>query len=334
LAVRLVTLMCSMALVLSVEGAAGVQSQPKPGAQAEAQPQDNSDAENDRREHLTAEDVLKALQKQRPENRVIPPASAPEWTGETVRGALFPEGSAVVNRTGSLFHDGLWWMFVFDDDPDMPAMKLLPNSTLEPMVRTVEGTDAPLRFEVSGELTVFGEENYLLPKVAMRSTEVASAPKDSQHPDEAGRVEPAESSPPSGGLEASPEDVLKRLQAERPSQEALSMALPVADAAPDDTPEAARTLVPDGTPLVERVGRIIRRGDWWTFVFESDHPDHPEPPMRVLPSNSLEQMVQAADFGINGLVFILSGQVTVFEKENYLLPRIARQRIDAGNLRK
>jgi hypothetical protein len=56
--------------------------------------------------------------------------------------------------------------------------------------------------------------------------------------------------------------------------------------------------------------------------------------MRVLPSNSLEQMVQAADFGINGLVFILSGQVTVFEKENYLLPRIARQRIDAGNLRK
>jgi hypothetical protein len=33
-------------------------------------------------------------------------------------------------------------------------------------------------------------------------------------------------------------------------------------------------------------------------------------------------------------VFIVSGEVTVFAGENYLLPRAARRRIDSGNLRK
>ena len=340
----------------------------KPASQSQHPPEGEADREP--REHLTAEDVLKALQRKRPQNRAISPAgpvtsgAGPDRVvtasgGSTIRRLLLPEGSPVVNRSGSLVRDGLWWTFVFEDDTEMPPVKLLPNAVLEPMVRTLvpaprrtgtgrrEKAGPTLRFEISGETTVFEGENYLLPRVAMRSTDVFTVP---EQPDAAG--EPAEpvpsavdaASPPSTGLDAAPEDVLKLLQAQRPAQEAVRLGGPSSASAHKGDSSIASTgggLIADGSPLVERAGRVIRRGNWWTFVFESDHPDHPEPPMKLLPSKSLELIVQTVERGTHpgqgptpGLVFIISGQVSVFENENYLLPRVVRRRIDSGNLGK
>ena len=45
---------------------------------------------------------------------------------------------------------------------------------------------------------------------------------------------------------------------------------------------AGNPVLPDGSPLVDRPGRLMPEGEWWTFVFESDHPDYPEPDLRVL----------------------------------------------------
>jgi hypothetical protein len=69
-------------------------------------------------------------------------------------------------------------------------------------------------------------------------------------------------------------------------------------------------------------------------VFESDHPDRPEPPIKLLPNKSLEFMVRTSERESIGLVFLVSGEATVFQGENYLLSRVAMQRIDTGNLRR
>ena len=69
-------------------------------------------------------------------------------------------------------------------------------------------------------------------------------------------------------------------------------------------------------------------------AFESDDADCPQPPMKLLPNLNVENMVRAVEEeGQTGLVFLVSGEVTAFLGENYLLPRAALRRIDAGNLR-
>ena len=92
--------------------------------------------------------------------------------------------------------------------------------------------------------------------------------------------------------------------------------------------------MPDGSPLVERPGRLTSSPDGWLFVFESDRPDYPEPPMALLLNMNTQLMVEALAQGPTGLVFLVSGEVTSFSGRNYLLPRVARRRIDDGNLRK
>jgi hypothetical protein len=284
------------------------------------------------RDYLTAEDVLEAIQKQRPEDRVIRPVGYQERDREVLPQGLLPEGSRIENRRGSLAPAGTWWTFISDDPSEVPALKLLPDASLESMVRTVTGTSAKLSFEVSGEITVFEGENYLLPRVAIRSRPVDQPASQPEAVGETGGD--GKSTRQAPALDAPPEDLLRLLQAEEPPAQVVSINELPAPPTPHDIAGTPGPLVPEGSPIVERPGRIIRRGDWWTFVFESDHPDCPEPPMRVLPCRSLELMVEAAQRETSGLVFIVSGRATVFENNNYLLPRIARLRIDSGNLSK
>jgi len=97
---------------------------------------------------------------------------------------------------------------------------------------------------------------------------------------------------------------------------------------------AKHSLLPDGSPLVERPGRLTSSPDGWVFVFESDRPDYPEPPMALLLNMNTQLMVEALAQDSTGLVFLVSGEVTSFGGRNYLLPRVAQRRIDTGNLRK
>ena len=60
----------------------------------------------------------------------------------------------------------------------------------------------------------------------------------------------------------------------------------------------------------------------------------PDRPIKLLPSRNTERMVQAREQENVGLVFVVSGEVTAFEGENVLLPLLAVQRIDMGNLSK
>ena len=152
--------------------------------------------------------------------------------------------------------------------------------------------------------------------------------------------------------DASVEDVVKSLQAQSPLQQALPAPASTDRSGPAGGHRQASLLGPagrpaggrrepilwapiaDGTPLSNRPGRIVQSGPWWTIVFESDHPERPQPPMRVLPNQTLEGMVKATERGTSGLVFVVSGEVTAFRGENYLLARVALRRTDLGNLSK
>jgi len=286
----------------------------------------------------TAEDVLRSLRHRRPANDVIPPGSraARVAVGRNPTASdslLLPEGLSVVGRTGRLSNEGQWWVFTFDDDPSLSPMKLLPNANLELMVGTLRGESGPIRFSVSGELTIFDGENYLLPRAALRSAGAAdlTALREPLAAEVAGDKAPSfvRTRP-----DASAEEVLAAMQAQHPTEAIL----PLSTFASEEKGESRATgysgsFISDGSPLMNRVGRLVRQGSWWTFLSDSDRPEPPDPPLRLLPNQSVELMVRESQRGSGG-VFTISGEVTLFEGDNYLLSRVTTRRIDTGNLRK
>ena len=134
------------------------------------------------------------------------------------------------------------------------------------------------------------------------------------------------------------EDVLEEFQKQRPKAEPL---MPreaddeaAAPAGASGTGDGTRLRLPDGYFLVDRTGRLVRDGDWWVISFVSDnHPDKaPDPPMKLLPNQMLERMVRESQDGTQTVNFIVSGEVTDFMGENYLLLRKLMRRRDMGNL--
>jgi len=269
----------------------------------------------------TAEDLLRALQRQRPPNDVIPPGSAgPGWDWKRPKPQLWPEGFSLVNKIGSLQQKGDKWWFQFEspgsDCP--PAMQLLPNTNLEVLVRMVTGSPAPIRFTVSGEMTVFEGRNCLLVRTASRASPPPSV-----------EAAPA-ASPTRIHADAPAGDVLSILREQSPDQPALSMP-------PESTTRPLRRsgvmphALAEGTAVVQRVGRLVRAEGRWSLASDSQRADAAEQPIRILPNRVLEMTI--ADLHRNeNAVFTVSGEVTLYFGENYLLPRVAMRRVDTGNL--
>ncbi|HUU84115.1 MAG TPA: hypothetical protein VM243_11490 [Phycisphaerae bacterium] len=138
----------------------------------------------------------------------------------------------------------------------------------------------------------------------------------------------------------SAEDIIRRFQEEQPA------AVPVLPSGGDDEiitraePEdlangpGHQPRLPDGYMLSDRTGRLGQEGGWWVFLFEADNESHPEPPMKLLPCQTLERMVRESRGGLDPVVFIITAEVTDFQSENYLLPRKVLRRRDLGNLQK
>ncbi|MCH7885929.1 MAG: hypothetical protein IIC01_11870 [Planctomycetes bacterium] len=275
----------------------------------------------------TAEELLRELQRRRPVNTVIPPSGARDRASVSSEPKLWPEGWTVLDHPGRLERVGAWWVFHFQDNKAGGSLKILPNASLEVMAHIQADSENADSFTVSGEMTVFGGENYLLVRTARRRTAASPSPA----------VTEAESSTaPEAPIaaDASVEDVLAVMEAQQPVDALLAAEglMPSHDDAKKGY--AARASRIDGSPIVSRLGRVVPQGDWWAFRFESTHGDAPDQPIKLLPSKNTERMVQARERENVGLVFVVSGEVTAFEGENFLLPRLAVQRINLGNLRK
>ena len=220
----------------------------------------------------TAEALLRELRRKRPQQHVIPPSGRSASAHEGAGHALYPEGAAVVDRVGRLEPVGDFWRFVFDPADGDPAVKLLPNATLEVLVRTARGTANPIRFVVFGEMTVFEDENYLFVRMAKRAGDRARSDRTPGDPAPSAHVE-AESAhaasasdrAASGGESAV--NVLAALQQQRPKDAILSTRMSPPSRRRSDPAAFTHARLPDGVPLVRRAGRVVREGPWWTFVF-------------------------------------------------------------------
>jgi hypothetical protein len=145
-------------------------------------------------------------------------------------------------------------------------------------------------------------------------------------------AEPSVRTPP----RVSADDVLKAFQKDRPTLVPIAPSAAPDESAPRGAGGAAGTSLrlPDGFFLVDRVGRVVRDGEWYVFVYEGYNESHPEPPVKLLPNQLLERMVIESAGGTNNTVFIVSGEVTEFQNENFLLLRKLLRRRNLGNLEK
>lgn len=314
-----------MALMVSVAGADAQDKPPSAKEQTQSAAEDVGKVEEKASGSQTAEELLRALRRGRPITDLIPPASRAAGSKTDASPLLLPEGATVVDRIGTVRKGDPLWLFTPTSGEQ--AMKVLPNTNLEMMVRTTQGTPRPVEFSVSGEVTVFQKENHLLVRSAKRSV-VSPVPRTAPGASDAAVTGESDTVP------ATAEDVLSALQKKVPSHTPLAARDALSDQTSEEGGGAGQRLLPEGAPIVHRPGRLARDGHWWTFVFESDAPENPEPPMRILPSQSLELMLQALNLGKHGLVFVVSGEATLFKGRNYLLPRVALRRMDSGNTRK
>ncbi len=85
--------------------------------------------------------------------------------------------------------------------------------------------------------------------------------------------------------------------------------------------EAAGQLLPDGTFLPLRRGRVIRgEAGEWAFHFDTDPDSAAPPPMVLLPCQTLMAIEGYAMRGGEAVVLRVSGQVFMYYGRNYLLP--------------
>lgn len=266
----------------------------------------------------TAEDILSALRQARPANDVIPSDHWRVQPDAARRKALLPEGLRILNLVGQLDRDADGWVFRARPDQSYSAFRLLPNRCLDQMVRASRGAGTPLLFSVSGEVTVFKGENYLFPRVAARYN----------HPVPPSPASPTVDQEPPLPVDAAADDVLLRLRAQQPEHEVLDSATTL------QAPVEAITDRAEGMPLIQRSGRIWGRGTQWTFTLESTGGSASEASLNVLPNQHLERMIDAVETSTMPLVFLISGEVTVFDDRPHVLIRAVNRRSASGDFGK
>ena len=131
-------------------------------------------------------------------------------------------------------------------------------------------------------------------------------------------------------------DVLKAFQQDRPTNQVIRPLTTQRRGTVASSADGAgfANLKRDGDYLNNRPGRVAKDAAWWMFVFESDSTEAPEPPVRLLPNQQLERIVRETTASNKSVIFIVSGEVTLFESQNYLLVRKALRRRSQGNLQK
>ncbi len=144
-------------------------------------------------------------------------------------------------------------------------------------------------------------------------------------------VAPATVGPETRKTPTTAEELLKAMQEEKPAPRVVAPWSLKDGGGEGGRPER---LLPEGDRISRRPGRLVREDEWWTFVFESDHPDRPEARLSVLPNLVLETMARTVESGSAGAVWVISGEVTEYRNRNYVLIRDAQRRAATGNLRR
>ncbi len=279
------------------------------------------DKPTDQRSDTTSAMLLKRLQETRPFNAVISSRRSRELQAKGVPPQLLPEGTRVVNSVGSIQQDGRWWIFQPRDNDQGQALRVLPCEWLEVMIRSGQGSAEPLLFSISVEITEFSGHNYVLVRSVLRI--------EPQQPDQATVPSKADVQ-----INAPLDDVVAVLRNVNPQEQLLTPPSPPLPSMPPFAATSLPSVRPEGTPVIRRPGRLIEESPWWTFVLETSSHKQEQLPLKLLPNRNVELMIETISHGAEGVVFLVSGQLTLFNGENYLFPQAVTRQIDIGNLRK
>lgn len=273
----------------------------------------------------------------------------------------FPEGFVIGSRPAnlSLGEEGYVARIKMPEDhPECPPLNVLPNQWLEVVEAILAASDGPPRFLITGRITEFHGRNYLLlENVAQLLNDAGPATMQpagaSATPSATSAASRPADGPAPGKLpdkkEPRPEDVIRSLMAEEPLK---AVVLPQLSAeagadehglAPDEDASSADPYAqedgkagpswPEGTLLVDRLGRVVSQDGGWVLAFEDRGLKADESPIRLLPNRLLETAIALSRAGTKGVVFNVSGEVTQYQKHNYLLLRKILVKRDMGNLR-
>lgn len=236
---------------------------------------------------------------------------------------------------------------------DRPLI-VLPSQTLERLeaaMATVEEGRGRTSAVLSGQIFSYREREYLLPQqpssLSAASVEPTSAPPGAPPP--SGQPERA-ALPTEESEEASVKELIRDLELRRTAPKALSRTgTAVAsigggvDAAKgpggvgsssgvrgNDTPangtsprldERSKSLVPEGTILTSRRGRVVRlAGGELAFAVENDGQNATEPAMTLLPSATLQRLEDLILWRGDRQAVEVSGRTTSYGGKNYLMP--------------
>lgn len=125
------------------------------------------------------------------------------------------------------------------------------------------------------------------------------------------------------------QQVLDRLMRQAPPTTPLkAMPAPQSIRKPKPQPSVApikgsrdQRLMPEGTYVSDRRGRLVKQGSDWLLAFESDGKVLADPPILLLPNRWLEKMETDVTASPDAMIFRVSGEVTSYRGRNYLLLR-------------
>jgi hypothetical protein len=247
---------------------------------------------------------------------------------------LLPEGYMLSGHKADIDRQADWLVIKpakTEKLQDPPSLRLLPNRMLEILEANLPHKKDSIDYIFTGRVTEFKNLNYLLIDNLMEISSTPPAPKPKKPPKEKPVTKPATGRTPTA------DDVSEQLMKYKPLRPVVAPDLqpvPISKPANVLQPVGQKNLPrPEDTILIDRIGRVIPGEKWWMFAFEDrgDSPQHQ--PIRILPNRLLENAIITSKGGSRGVVFIISGEITVYNRTNYLLIRKALARRDMGNLR-
>jgi len=260
---------------------------------------------------------------------------------------LLPEGYIVASREAQIAKEGDWFVARVARSanlPDSPPLRVLPNQQLAMLQAVMAQPSAPAGFLITGRITEFLGANYIL--VESIEEVISGASSDLAHEAATTAAEPETrptNAPP--GQEPTAEEILRQLLS-RPTRRSVVLPQltqviapepPASSSAPSETSEQPRLLaaplLPEHAMLVDRVGRVVPGEKWWSLVFENRGRDAADKPIRLLPSRLLESAISLSRGGTQSAIFLISGEITTYENNNYLLLRKVLLRRHVGNIR-
>lgn len=275
-------------------------------------------------------------------NNGSPAATIPGLSPETFNvppGRYFPEGTFLVRRTGTVRALKTGELAFIPDVPSKRDVRrrgerpmiLLPSQTLSAMQSAINTSPdgEKTRVEVSGQLFVYRDRQQLLPTIfaVIRPTPETEATSYIVAPEDVAKSPETETTVRAGD---DPEIAAMISELEQQRSEVHPATAPVVPemAAPNmaagEQVGGPRPLVPEGTLLTDRRGRLVRIGNQLAIAFDCDAENSAEPAMLILRTRALERLEAAIASRSDTIELVLSGRVYAYKNQNYVLPVLAQ----------